>query len=117
MNRSKQILHPSIRSNLAPSNVILPSKSNSLITNGIMEGDDLELTQLRELSDLLANCQLVFSIRLLEDLRVLLIPECHVCNEIVVENLLAVGERDGLEAFGVGFGAANVLAGEGLGST
>lgn len=118
MNSSKQrFLHPFIGSNSDSHTATLPSKNVTLIANGVLKSDDLELAQLRELSDLCANRLLILSISLLKDLRMLLISECHVCNEIVVEDFLAVGERDGLEASRVGFSAANVLAGESFGST
>jgi hypothetical protein len=47
----------------------------------------------------------------------LLVPKSQVRDEIVVESIGAVGERDGLEALGVCLGAAHVLARVGHGST
>lgn len=89
-----------------------PLHCDHLVADSVVESDNLELAQFGELGDLRADGLLVFSVRLLEDLRMLLIPEGQVGNKIVVKLLWAVGEGDRLQTSGIGFGATNILAGE-----
>jgi hypothetical protein len=89
-----------------------PFHHDHLVADSILECNNLKLTQLGELSDLCANGLLVLPIRLLEDLRMVFIPERQVGDEVVVKLLRAVGERDRLQASGIGLGATNILASE-----
>jgi hypothetical protein len=93
------------------------SITTNLIANSILESNNLKLTQLRKLRNLRRNRLSVLAIRLLENLRMLLVPESQVRDEVVIEGIGAVGERDGLEALGICLGAAHVLARVGHGST
>lgn len=88
-----------------------------LINNSILKCNHLELRQLGKFSNLRSDRLLVGAIRLLEDLRMLLVPESQVRYKIVVECLRAIGESNGPETLGVGLGAAHVLTSEGLGGT